>query len=102
MFSKRLREPIINGEITCSVRVWRSPRVKVGGAYRLGPGAVRVASVREIGFRGVTPELARQSGFDGVVELLRVAKHGSGESVYLVEFAYEPPGRTDADCNQAL
>lgn len=89
MFSKRLHEPIMAGEITCSVRVWQGPRVKAGNRYPLGPGAVRVTSIREIGFEGVTPELARRSGFDGVVDLLRMAKHGPGERVYLVEFEYE-------------
>lgn len=88
VFSKRLREPIIAGEITCSVRVWQSPRVRVGGHYRLGSGAIHVTSIREIGLEGITPELARRSGFQGVVDLLRVAKHGPGEKVYLVEFGY--------------
>jgi len=31
MFTKRLREPIARGEITCSVRIWQSARVKAGG-----------------------------------------------------------------------
>ncbi len=88
VFSKRLREPIMRGEITCSVRIWQSPRVKVGGRYPLGPGAVHVTGIREIGLGGVTPELARESGFEGVVDLLKIAKHGPGERVYLVEFEY--------------
>lgn len=88
VFTKRLREPIMRGEITCSVRIWRAPRVKVGGRYPLGPGAVHVTGLREIGLEGVTPELARRSGFDGVVDLLKVARHGSGQNVYLVEFEY--------------
>lgn len=93
-FTKRLREPIMRGEITCSVRIWQSPRVKAGGRYALGPGFVVVSSIREIGLEDVTPMLARRSGFQGVVDLLKVAKHGSGERVYLVEFDYEgePPG----------
>jgi hypothetical protein len=28
-----------------------------------------------------------------VVDLLKVAKHGSGENVYLVEFHYEAPAK---------
>ena len=47
-FTKRLREPIMSGAVTCSVRIWRSPHVKVGGRYRLGPGAVTVTSIRKI------------------------------------------------------
>ena len=89
MFAKQLREPVMRGEITCSVRIWQSPRVKVGGRYRLGPGQIHVTSVREIGLAGITPELARRSGFQGVIDLLKTAKHGSGETVYLVEFDYE-------------
>ena len=38
----------------------------------------------------MTPALAKKSGFDGVVDLLKIAKHGPGEKVYLVEFHYEP------------
>jgi hypothetical protein len=37
----------------------------------------------------ITPELARTSGFAGVVDLLKTAKHGPGEKVYLIEFVYE-------------
>ena len=88
VFAKRLREPVMRGEITCSVRIWRSPRVKVGGRYPLGPGAIHVTALREIGFEHITPVLARRSGFTGVVDLLKVAKHGPGETVYLVEFDY--------------
>lgn len=89
-FTKRLREPVMRGEIDCSVRIWRRPHVKVGGRYRLGEGAVEVTSIRRITLQDVTPALARRSGFAGVVDLLKVAKHGPGENVYLVEFDYHP------------
>ena len=88
MFTKRLREPIMLGEVTCSVRIWQRPRVKAGGQYPLGSGTIHVTSIREIGFADITPDLARRSGFQGVVDLLKVAKHGPGETVYLVEFEY--------------
>ena len=88
MFARRLRDRVMLGEITCSVRIWQRPHVKTGGVYRLGPGAIHVNSVREIEWDKVTPELARRSGFDDVEDLLSVAKHGRGENVYLVEFEY--------------
>jgi hypothetical protein len=92
MFAKQLRDRVMLGEITCSVRVWQGPRVKTGGRYALGPGAIEVTSVREIEWAKVTPELARRSGFDSVEALLAVARHGRGDNVYLVEFEYhEPP-----------
>ena len=87
-FTKRLREPIMRGEITCSVRIWQRPHVKVGGRYPLGPGFVEVKKIREIEISDITPELARRSGFAGVVDLLKIAKHGSGENVYLIDFEY--------------
>src|ERR1700756_2730512 len=92
-FTKRLREPIMRGEVTCSVRIWRSPRGKVGHAYALGPGKVVVTSIRQIDLADVTPALARRSGFQGLVDLLKVAKHGAGENVYLIEFVYERAGK---------
>lgn len=88
-FTKRLRDGIVRGEITCSVRIWKQPRVKVGGRYRLGAGEVEVDSIRQIELRDLTPALARRSGFSGVVDLLKVAKHGRGENVYLIEFHYD-------------
>jgi hypothetical protein len=87
-FTERLREPIMRGEITCSVRIWHRPRVKVGGRYALGPGAVHVTALREITLQDITPDLARRSGFQGVVDLLKTARHGEGQRVYLVEFEY--------------
>jgi hypothetical protein len=88
-FTKRLHAPITRGEVTCSVRIWRRRHVKVGGRYRLGEGFVEVTSIRRISLADITPELARRSGFLGVVNLLKVAKHGSGENVYLIEFKYD-------------
>jgi hypothetical protein len=87
-FTKRLREPIMRGEVTCSVRIWSSAHVKVGGHYPLGDGFIEVTSVRRITLADITPELARLSGFAGVVDLLKVAKHGPGEKVYLIHFEY--------------
>jgi hypothetical protein len=90
MFAQRLREDVISGRVTCSVRIWRRPHVKVGGRYRLGPGAIEVTRLSEIGFEDITPSLARRSGFAGVVDLLKVARHGAGERVFLVEFVWRP------------
>jgi len=95
-FTKRLRDPIRNGEITTSVRIWTSPRVKVGNRYVLDGGHIVVDRLSTIDFEDITPRLARESGFSSVAELLKVAKHGSGETVYLVEFHYEAPERKES------
>jgi hypothetical protein len=89
MFTQRLRPRIVSGEIDCTVRIWRSPRVKVGGRYPLEGGHVVVEKIREISLADITPQLARRSGFEGVVDLLKVAKHGAGTHIYLIDFHFE-------------
>ena len=88
-FLKALRPRIADGEITTSIRIWRSARVKPGGRYRMGEGWVVVEDIREIAVEAVTGEMARDSGFAGLVDLLKTAKHGSGNRVFLVRFHYE-------------
>lgn len=87
-FTKRLREPIRQGKITTTIRIWQRPHVKVGGRYPLGDGAVEVTSIRKIELADITPAMARASGFEGVVDLLKVAKHGRGQNVFLITFKF--------------
>src|SRR5258707_5686855 len=87
-FTKRLRQLIVRGEVNCTVRIWRGPHVKVGGHYKLADGFIEVKSIRPITIGDITPAIAKRSGFSGVVELLKVAKHGPGENVYLIDFEY--------------
>ena len=89
-FNRKLRDRVKSGEITSSVRIWKQPRVKVGNQYRLGDGHIVIDRLSQIEFDDITPKLARETGFAGVADLLRIAKHGSGEQVYLVEFHYVP------------
>lgn len=91
VFTKRLRERVRRGEITCSVRIWTRPHVKVGARYRMEEGEIEVDSITLIGFPDITPQLARESGFLGVLDLLKVAQHGKGENIYLIRFHYVPP-----------
>jgi hypothetical protein len=91
VFSKRLRDGVRRGEITCSVRFWTYPRVKVGGRYRMDEGEIEVESIEPIGLPDITAQLALASGFLGVLDLLKVAKHGKGELIYLVRFHYVAP-----------
>jgi hypothetical protein len=88
-FSKPLRSRVQSGEITCSVRVWKQPRVKVGGRYALPPGEIEVTSIRAMKRGEITQEIAQRSGFDSVPALMAVAQHGSGEAIFLVEFFYD-------------
>ena len=94
IFTRRLRDGVRRGEITCSVRIWTRPHVRAGGRYRMEEGEIEVDSIEPIGLQEITGQLARESGFLGVVDLLKVAKHGTGQNIYLVRFHYIPPRGT--------
>src|SRR6202451_3817858 len=100
VFTKRLREGVRRGEITCSVRIWMRPHVKVGARYRMEEGEIEVDSITPIGLPDITPQLARESGFLGLIDLLKVAQHGKGQNIYLVRFHYVPPGQRKRNVNK--
>jgi len=91
VFTQRLRDRVRRGEVTCSVRIWTRPHVRVGGRYPMEEGQIQIDSIEPIGFPDITPELARESGFLGVLDLLKVAKHGRGQNIYLIRFHYIRP-----------
>ena len=92
VFAKQLRERIRRGRIRCSVRIWTRPHVKAGGRYRMDDGQIQVDSIVPIELADITYDLARESGFTSVEELLQIAKHGRGDNIYLIRFHYLPPG----------
>jgi len=53
-------------------------------------GEIEVDSIRAISLADITPDLARRSGFKDVADLLTIAKHGSGDTIYLIRFHYSP------------
>ena len=83
------------GRIRCSVRIWTRPHVKVGGRYRMDDGHIVVDSIEPITRRDITADLARESGFSSVDDLLEIARHGRGRNTYLIRFHYLPPGAWD-------
>jgi hypothetical protein len=92
LFAKHLRQGIKEGRITCTVRIWQRPHVKLGGIYPMEEGHILVESIQPIALADITGALARRSGFLGVVDLLKIARHGSGTNIYLIDFQYLPPG----------
>ena len=95
VFTKRLREGVRRGRIRCSVRIWTHPHVKVGGRYPMDDGHIVVDSITPIKIKEITQDLARESGFASVSDLLKIAKHGRGRNVYLIRFHYLRPGAWD-------
>jgi hypothetical protein len=95
VFARQLREGIKRGRIRISIRVWMNARVKPGGRYPMDHGHIVVDSIEQIRKKDITPDLARESGFASVGDLLKVARHGKGEKIYLVRFHYLRPGAWD-------
>ena len=58
-------------------------------------GTIVVDSITPIRLADITADLARESGFSSVRDLLETAKHGPGDKVYLIRFHYLPPGAWD-------
>jgi hypothetical protein len=59
-------------------------------------GSIIVDSIAPIALEDITYDLARESGFASVEDLLRIAKHGRGDNAYLIRFHYLPPGAWDS------
>jgi hypothetical protein len=88
LFTKKLRARVKSGEVTASVRIWKTPHVKVGGNYRLEEGQIKVTSIRQILWEDLTDKLARDTGFKNLIDLMKIAKHGSGQNIYYIRFQY--------------
>jgi hypothetical protein len=88
LFTKRLHDGIVRGLVTCTVRIWKWPHVTLHGRYRLGSGYVEVDAMKEIALSDINDNLARRCGFKGTMDLLKVAQHGRGQLVYLIDFHY--------------
>jgi hypothetical protein len=89
LFQRRFHERILSGEIRCTVRIWQRPHVKVGGRYTLGRGAIVVDKIYETQLDDITAALARRCGFESLVDLMKVAKHGPGERVFVIDFHFD-------------
>jgi hypothetical protein len=95
-FSRELRNDVLGGDITLSVRLWKRPRVKQGGHYRVGPGEIEVDAVELVPFAAVTAQDVRRAGEpDRETLRLRAAHAGPIDEdtlVYRIEFhAVSPP-----------
>jgi hypothetical protein len=89
-FSRELRNDVLAGEITLSVRLWKRPRVKPGGRYRVGFGAIEVDAVELVPFAAITDEDVRRAGEPDRETLRERAAHAGpideDTLVYRIEF----------------
>jgi hypothetical protein len=89
-FSRELREDVMSGEITVSFRLWRRPKVRLGGQYPVGPVKIEVDSVELVPFSSITPADIRRAGESDREALRQRAAHAGPIAddtlLYRVEF----------------
>ena len=61
-FSRELRDDVLAGDITLSVRLWKRPQVREGGRYRVGPGLIEVDAIELVPFAAITEADVRRAG----------------------------------------
>jgi hypothetical protein len=95
-FSRELRDAVLGGEITLSVRLWTRPRVKVGGRYGVGLGEIEVDAIELVPFATLSQEDVRRAGEPDRETLRNRAAHAGpiedDTLVYRIEFHAVPPG----------
>ena len=89
-FSPDLRDAVIGGDITVSIRLWQRPKVKVGGQYPVGPARIQVDSIELVPFAAIGAEDVLRSGEHDLETLRRRAAHAGpiddDTLVYRIEF----------------
>jgi hypothetical protein len=89
-FSRELRNDVLAGDITVSVRLWKRPQVKRGGRYRVGLGEIEVDAIELLPFAAITDEDVRLAGEPDRETLRQRAAHAGpideDTLVYRIEF----------------
>jgi hypothetical protein len=89
-FSRQLRNDVLAGEITLSVRLWQRPQVREGGRYRVGPGEIEIDAIELLPFAAITPQDVRRAGEPDRETLRQRAAHAGpideDTLVYRIEF----------------
>jgi hypothetical protein len=94
-FSRELRNDVLAGDITLSVRLWKRPRVKQGGRYGVGPGEIEVDAIELVPFAAITRADVRRAGEPDREALRQRAAHAGpiheDTLVYRIEFHVVSP-----------
>ena len=74
-FSRELRDDVLAGDITLSIRLWQRPQVREGGRYRIGPGEIEVDAIELVPFSAITAADVQRAGEPDREALRRRAAH---------------------------
>jgi hypothetical protein len=89
-FSRELRNDVLAGDITVSVRLWTRPRVKEGGRYRVGLSEIEIDAIELLPFAAISEDDVRRAGEPDREALRQRAAHAGpideDTLVYRIEF----------------
>jgi hypothetical protein len=89
-FSRELRADVLSGDITLTFRLWRQPKVKPGGRYRVGDSQIEVDSIDLVPFSSIDKADIRRTGEADLESLRRRTAHAGPVHdetlVYRIEF----------------
>ncbi len=89
-FSRELRGDVLAGDITLSVRLWKRPRVRQGGRYRVDLCEIEVDTIELVPFAAITRADVRRAGEPDRETLRQRAAHAGpideDTLVYRIEF----------------
>jgi hypothetical protein len=89
-FSEELRPAVIAGDLTVSFRLWRRPKVRVGGRYAVGPAQIEVDSIELVSFSSITAKDVRRACEPDLETLRRRTAHAgpvdADTILYRIEF----------------
>jgi hypothetical protein len=89
-FSRELRNDVLAGDITLSIRRWKRPKVKQGGRYRVGVGEIEIDAIELLPFGAITADDVRRAGEADRETLRQRAAHAGpideDTLVYRIEF----------------
>jgi hypothetical protein len=94
-FSRELRDDVLAGDITLSVRLWKRPQVKEAGRYRVGPAVIEVDAIELVPFAAISEADVRLAGEPDRETLRDRAAHAGpideDTLVYRIEFHVASP-----------
>jgi hypothetical protein len=97
-FSPDLRDRVSSGHITVSFRLWKRPKVKVGGRYPVGSATIEIDDIELMPFHAITSTDVRRAGEKDREALRRRAAHAGpirdDTLIYRIEFHLDQPGDT--------
>jgi hypothetical protein len=94
-FSPDLRDEVAAGAVTRSVRLWRRPKVRVGGRYPVAGALIEVTAIELVPFSSITTDDVCRCGESDREALRARAAHAGPVSddtlVYRIEFHIAEP-----------